>query len=126
MLLFASLLVALSFALNCNVGTNDAFSSQTCPNPTEECISAYLSTGGSPDWNISSVEGAGTQVYACGNCTFYKVDLSRSFVHTVTCCNTTDCNIVGTVSTSGTCDSIVTESGCTNRRGKDHLIPYLI
>lgn len=102
------------FSLSCNVGTNDAYSSQTCT-PGLTCIKAYLLTGALPTWNVSQVNGGnGTEVYACGNCTYYQVTLNNTVVHSVSCCDTNDCFVPNAPSPVGTCDSITTRSSCVN------------
>lgn len=109
-----TLLISISYALNCFQGTNDQNSIVSCPNIEDSCISALLSTGGSESWNLSQIEGPGTPVFTCGNCSYFQNELNNTVVSGVSCCNFDLCNtIVGTPSPIGSCDSFTTSSACT-------------
>lgn len=115
--LFFAFLISHIFCLDCYQGTNNDFSIVTCPNVDDSCISAFLSTGGLPSWNISEVDGMGTRVYACGNCGLYQFALNNTVVHSVSCCNSPLCNtITGPVPSVG-CDSITSQALCTSDPG---------
>lgn len=111
--------IGVSLSLTCNQGTNNEMTTVTCPNVEDSCISAFLSTGGFPQWNISSVEGMGTPVYSCGNCSFYQIDLNNTPLHSVSCCNSDLCNTMnGPVASPGSCDSLTTYDNCIANPGK--------
>lgn len=123
--IFFSLMVINANSLTCNVGSNDAFSSLICATGLS-CVKAFLLTGAMPSWNVSQVNnGSGTEVYACGNCTIYQVDLNNTVVHSASCCNTDNCFVPNGPSPVGTCDAIPLKSDCTNRTGSPSSFHFM-